>query len=825
MALSKVQNFTSILGNNASEIIKLESGINMYDSPGNLADNRCNEYNPWSYDLMNRNTNHKMPLDDEETQDLNNSMVNDLVSKILDDEPIINEQACYINHYNGNSVYSQREIDNYHIKSNGNYHANYVNNNANESFNQTLPNYQKPNLFGQEIDSQYKRDLIDVYNGLEDLCLNDYAIRNDRRNDYPNHKTIDSMKKVINSNDYSINYNPVNDMPRFNCDLPQPTNNWNETLNSDYNDDIFENYSRLPTPNNFDLNFNTIMPPLHEPEILQTDMSTNLATSAHMAPLMNTHDTYNAINCTSYHRPGSAMTDFSGDSGFLSNSSHQHYSPADSTLQQNFVNNYQRNYEEIHQNSILNAVNLQMPQQNLVSGRGFRVESKQFDQNYKSLLLNRNPGLNEYAGVKIETNDPNSYMLNQKIDENLMKMLSPQLKTKESLRYNSKNSQNSSTMDQMKFNYQIDPNYQRFTASNSENLKSLSQTHVSSPPPYYTNGVKRLNSGCSYPIDTYERTPDINFTSNNHLAHQIARASMDSNVFNQIMLKQQQQLHRIPLAPDVLLNARLMRGIGTGAAGNVFSAVPLSSLHSVSVLTGAFGPRVNVKSSRRAGPSSVLHLRLEQTFDQFKQLEKERKKCEAGLAAHFPGKRVTSANNIPIPRLQGNPSRADRLIIDHLREHARVITLIAKMEHLRGVNMSERVHKAMEIWLESIKFVQECRKKEITHASKRQKENPHCTSIHDDKDILVLANSIRELTKASRLARTAMFNAMQATLLHDKDFEKKIIDTSKDVALLLVDKEEDIESSNVADNTENNLGNCSTTSTSILASNINNNST
>ncbi|CAM1314257.1 C17orf104 (predicted) [Pycnogonum litorale] len=178
------------------------------------------------------------------------------------------------------------------------------------------------------------------------------------------------------------------------------------------------------------------------------------------------------------------------------------------------------------------------------------------------------------------------------------------------------------------------------------------------------------------------------------------------------------------------------------------------------------------KLSKRNGPAQQLHAWIEKSYEQFKLIEEDRKEVEHDLKIRYPDKDVTSINNIPIPKRQLKSSRVDRLIIEHQREHANLITLLAKMELLYGQEFDSSLHDDVQQWLNAIHDVKSKRASEIVKTSVN-------ADYSSEEDVTSLKCSVYEMFRGCRKAHLTLlcahYSVTEATLLFMKGIRKKLL--------------------------------------------------
>ncbi|TRY98973.1 hypothetical protein DNTS_001239, partial [Danionella cerebrum] len=161
-------------------------------------------------------------------------------------------------------------------------------------------------------------------------------------------------------------------------------------------------------------------------------------------------------------------------------------------------------------------------------------------------------------------------------------------------------------------------------------------------------------------------------------------------------------------------------------------------------------------------PNSQLHFYLEECYEEWRMLEKERKQAETILTKAYPGNLVSLVTSNNLPKMPSNPSRVDRLIVDQLREQTKVTSLLGKMEQLRSFPLHANISSALDRHLEVIYITQARRKDEYINVSSRQRQP--AAFFREDREIVVLASAVKDLCSSTRKARTALWCALQMTL-------------------------------------------------------------
>ncbi|XP_074512239.1 uncharacterized protein moto isoform X2 [Sebastes fasciatus] len=163
----------------------------------------------------------------------------------------------------------------------------------------------------------------------------------------------------------------------------------------------------------------------------------------------------------------------------------------------------------------------------------------------------------------------------------------------------------------------------------------------------------------------------------------------------------------------------------------------------------------------QGGPVIQLYFYLDQCYEQWRCLKRERKRTEVILSTTFLGKSTAAVGYANHPKTPPNSTRVDHLILNQMREQARVASLLDRMECLCNTPLHMNIHTALSRHHMAICITQTRRKEEIAMMSKHQRQRAHFT---EDRDTLLMVIALKDLAATTRKIRTALWCALQMTL-------------------------------------------------------------
>jgi len=229
-----------------------------------------------------------------------------------------------------------------------------------------------------------------------------------------------------------------------------------------------------------------------------------------------------------------------------------------------------------------------------------------------------------------------------------------------------------------------------------------------------------------------------------------------------VMSNNMHQTHRMPLSCNPSLGSNMSinpplkaRTMKQSVATNYLyassvlpskmKAPPPHHPPAVALVTDNFKQLTTLPVTPLPGSAAALKLRVQEAMWQFQGLEVDRKKTEAALAKQNPGKRISSSNTVQIPRLPLNPSKLDKLLVDSLREHARVLTLLQRVEIIYGNIRTQDSFNHLAMWKEKILMVMSIRRKERMNQEEKGE---------------LLEEALANMSLASRKTRTVLWTIM-----------------------------------------------------------------